>query len=238
MPNTGYYLDIGCGTGNYTIELHKKGLQMIAVDPSIEMLAKAKAKNNKIDWQLGSAENLDLPNHSIDGVIATLTLHHWKDIKAGFRELHRVLKPGGKMVLFTSTPNQMKKYWLNDYFPKMLEESIRQMPSKENTLTAISESGIKIIKTDRYFVRPDLEDHFLYCGKQNPELYFNPQVRNGISSFSDLALQQEVERGLLKLRQDIDSGKINEVISSYNNDSGDYLFIVGEKSPKNKHLAV
>ncbi len=45
----GLYLDIGCGTGNYTIELQKKGLKFIGIDPSNEMLTKAKKKNKEID---------------------------------------------------------------------------------------------------------------------------------------------------------------------------------------------
>jgi len=53
----GIYLDIGCGTGNYTNEFHKKGFGFIGIDPSEKMLAKAKLNNAKIDWKIGSAIN-------------------------------------------------------------------------------------------------------------------------------------------------------------------------------------
>src|SRR5690606_21842705 len=194
--NSGMYLDIGCGTGNYTTELFNKGACLIGIDPSEKMLAHAKAKNDQIDWRIGTAENTGLVNESIDGVIGSLTIHHWTSLQTGFSELSRILKLNGRMVIFTSTPEQMAGYWLNHYFPKMLEDSKQQMPSYESISTAMTNSGLEIVQTEKYFVRPDLEDHFLYSGKHRPELYLSPKIRNGISSFSDLSSQQEIENGL------------------------------------------
>lgn len=226
---TGKYLDIGCGTGNYTIELNKKGFQFIGIDPSKQMLEKAKQKSKEIDWIIGSSENVELPSNYVDGIIGTLTIHHWDSLKAGFSELSKVLKPNGRIVIFTSTPKQMEGYWLNHYFPKMLSDSIAQMPTMESIRDAISDSAIELIETQKYFVKPDLQDQFLYCGKQNPELYFNDKIRHGISSFSALSNQTEVEQGLIKLRKDIDSGTFNKIIESYKNDFGDYIYIIGKK---------
>jgi len=227
---SGIYLDIGCGTGNYTNALQKNGFQFIGIDPSKEMLEKSKLKNNEIDWRIGSAENTGLPQNFVDGIIASLTIHHWANLKMGFSELHKVLKPNGRIVIFTASPKQMKGYWLNHYFPKMLADSIIQMPTFENVKTAMKLSGFELLQTEKYYIKPDLEDQFLYCGKQNPELYFDEQVRHGISSFSSLASSPEVEQGLSKLRKDIDTGKINELIKSYENDCGDYLYIIGKKT--------
>lgn len=61
-------------------------------------------------------------------------------------------------------------------------------------------------------------------------MYFDDSIRHGISSFSSLANGDEVENGLTKLRQDIDSGKINEIVKSYENNLGDYLYIIAEKT--------
>jgi len=94
----------------------------------------------------------------------------------------------------------------------------------------MKENDIKILDTVKYFIKPDLEDHFLYCGKHNPELYFEDRIRQGISSFSSLANRAEIESGLSKLKADIDSGKIDEIIRSYENDLGDYLFVIARKA--------
>jgi hypothetical protein len=45
--------------------------------------------------------------------IGSLTIHHWTDLKSGFSKLNKVLKPNGRIVIFTSTPKQMIGYWLN-----------------------------------------------------------------------------------------------------------------------------
>lgn len=230
----GLYLDIGCGTGNYTNELQKKGYQFIGIDPSEKMLEKAIRKNTQIDWRIGSAENTGLPKNHVDGIMGSLTLHHWADLKESFLELHRVLKPKGKIVIFTATPEQMEGYWLNWYFPKMLSNSIDQMPPLELLKTALKNAGIQFLGTENYSIRPDLQDHFLYCGKHNPELYFDEQIRQGISSFSSLANQTEVVQGLAQLRKDIDNGKITKVIKDYKNDLGDYIFILGENPLANQ----
>ncbi|MFD3002577.1 class I SAM-dependent methyltransferase [Pontibacter toksunensis] len=222
-------LDIGCGTGNYTNELQKRGFQFIGIDPSTEMLGRAREKNKEIDWRLGTVENTGISNNLVDGIIASLTIHHWDNLKQGFSELNRVLKVNGNVVIFTSTPKQMKGYWLCHYFPQMLSDSILQMPSYETVKSAMLQSGFEITNTEKYFVLPDLEDKFLYCGKHSPELYFDKEIRQGISSFLSLANRGEVEKGLAELREDIDSDKIDKIINSYENDFGDYLFIIGKK---------
>ncbi len=230
-PNTkGVYLDIGCGSGNYTHELQRNGYNFIGIDPSVEMLQKARLKNPKIDWRIGTAESIDLKADSIDGITATLTIHHWNDLKKGFQQLSDILKPKGRIVIFTSTPKQMEQYWLVKYFPKMLRASILQMPSLDTVTKALKKSGINVIQTEKYFVDPGLQDLFLFSGKHDPELYFRPEVRQGISSFADLANATEVEEGLEALRLDIDNGTIDKVISSCENDLGDYLYIIGQKN--------
>lgn len=225
----GVYLDIGCGTGNYTSKLHQKDIQFIGIDPSEKMLTSAKKAHPNITWKQGKTENIPLEDASIEGAIGSLTLHHWNSLEKGFSELYRVLKPYSNLVFFTSTPIQMQGYWLNHYFPKMLEDSIKQMPSLEQITNAMQLAGFKNIYTEKYNIQPDLQDQFLYVGKENPKLYLDATIRNGISSFSHLANQEEVQEGLKQLEKDINSGAINTIIHNYENRDGDYLFILSQK---------
>ncbi|MDH7448009.1 class I SAM-dependent methyltransferase [Aquimarina sp. 2201CG14-23] len=222
----GMYLDIGCGTGNYTKEFDKKGYRFIGIDPSLEMLNKAKKGDNKVKWEIGKAETLNLPNNSIDGIVASLTLHHWSSLDKGFASLRKVLRSNGNLIIFTASPKQMQGYWLHHYFPKMLQDSMIQMPSFEEIKTNLNKNGLTIVNTEKYFIKPDLEDLFLYSGKHNPKLYFESKVRHGISSFSSLSNALEVEKGLKSLEKDIASGNINDIIKNYENTDGDYLFLV------------
>ena len=124
-PQTGnLYLDVGCGTGNYTIALANKGLHFYGIEPSGGMLDIARSKNDKINWILAKAENIPLNDNLFDGALATLTMHHWSDLKKAFKEVYRVLKKSGNIIFFTATPEQMKGYWLHHYFPKMMNDSI------------------------------------------------------------------------------------------------------------------
>ena len=225
----GVYLDIGCGTGNYTIALHARGVELTGVDPSEAMLKAAKNRNDKIVWKKGTAENIPVENKSVDGVVGSLTIHHWANLSKGFSEIYRVLRENGKVVLFTSTPKQMHGYWLNYYFPEIMKKSIEQMPKLVLVKKYLMENNFKNMITEKYFVQPNLKDLFLYSGKHQPAFYLNKKIRQGISSFSDLANEGEIETGLIKLKKDIRTGKIIELIKSYENEMGDYLFVMAEK---------
>lgn len=223
------YLDIGCGTGNYTIALADKGFNFIGIDPSEKMLNEAKSQNQDIIWLQGTAEQIPAKDKSFDGIIATLTMHHWTGLKKAFSEINRVLSDTGKIVIFTSTPEQMKGYWLNHYFPNMLHFSIGQMPSLNDIQEAIVHTELQIAGIEKYFIKDGLQDCFLYIGKNNPGRYFDETIRNGISSFSSLANMEEVKQGLSKLRTDIESHTFEKVKGQYANEMGDYLFITIEK---------
>jgi ubiquinone/menaquinone biosynthesis C-methylase UbiE len=230
------YLDIGCGTGNYTVALEKKGLHFTGVDPSEVMLTEARQKSKTIHWFQGTAENIPCKDESFDGALGSLTLHHWKNVGQGFKELYRVLKPKSKLVFFTSLPEQTQGYWLTHYFPKIIYESSLSLPPPDTLKQCGSDAGFHFIEQENYFVNEDLEDLFLQSGKHNPELYFNENVRKGISTFALLTNKEEVEKGLQHLRTDIDSGKFEFIKQQYDNDLGDYCFVVFEKLHPTSHL--
>ena len=227
--NDKLYLDLGCGTGNYTIALADKGFNFYGVEPSEKMLLEAQLRNPGIKWIQGKAEQIPVQDEIFDGAIATLTIHHWTDIKKSLLEINRVLSHNGKIVFFTSTPEQMERYWLNHYFPQMLYSSIVQMPSLEIINNAVTYANFEITTIEKYFIKDSLQDHFLYVGKNKPELYLNKKIRKGISSFSALANIEEVEKGLSKLKLDIETKTFDNIQKQYQNDLGDYLFIVANK---------
>ena len=130
------YLDIGCGTGNYTIALNELGVNLIGVDPSDKMLEEARSKSNNINWLHGYAETIPFSNQQFDGAIATLTMHHWSHLENSFLEIARVLKPQSRFVVFTFTPLQESGYWFNHYFPEMMKKSIKKAIPQEIVINA------------------------------------------------------------------------------------------------------
>ncbi len=225
----GLYLDIGCGTGNYSIALADKGLNFYGVEPSQKMLNIAKERTSTVKWFLGRAEQIPFANELFHGAIATLTIHHWTDLGRAFGEIYRVLKKDARLVIFTATPAQMSGYWLNHYFPQMLAYSIIQMPGFDAVNEAANEAGFTITGTENYFIRDDLKDFFLYSGKNRPEIYLDEHIRRGISSFSALSNAEEVKQGLEKLQNDLQQQHFEEIKAKFDNDFGDYLFICLQK---------
>lgn len=228
-PASGKFADIGCGTGNYLTALSALGLDFLGIDPSETMLEAARTKNSHSTFICAFAENIPLPDESIDGVIGTFTMHHWDDIGKGLSEIYRILKPGRRFVALSFTPQQMTGYWLHHYFPKMIERSMETIPDQKSMEQLFYNAGFASVATEKYFVHEDIEDHFLYSNKYKPQAYLVPGVRDNISSFSVFSDAAEVEKGLSELQHDINSGKITSVIKEFENDMGDYLFYIAVK---------
>lgn len=225
----GNYLDVACGTGNYTIEIYSKhGGTWTGLDESARMIAEAKGKTDRVNWMLSTCESIQTPDDAFDGAMCTLAIHHFASLDKAFREVYRVMK-AGRFVIFSATPEQMQLYWLCEYFPQALEAAMQQMPTAESVSESLRKAGFRIHSTEPYEIRHDLKDFFLYSGKFNPEMYLDPAVRSGISTFANLASPSEINSGCERLSRDIKSGKIGEIQRKYQHDGGDYLFITAEK---------
>ncbi|MHB8072714.1 class I SAM-dependent methyltransferase [Desulfosporosinus fructosivorans] len=222
-------IDIGCGTGNYTMALKQYGLTMTGVDISSTMIDNARTKAPDITWVKSDATILPFEDAAFNGAISTLVIHHYEELERPFKEAIRVLEKGRRYVIFTASPEQMKNYWLIEYFPKAMEASWVQMPSVDTVTGALRNVGFSIVGSETFMVQADLKDFFLYSGKYKPEMYLDPNVRKGISTFSSSALEEEVREGCQRLSHDIDSGKIYEILSKYSSINGDYMFVVAQK---------
>jgi len=222
-------IDIACGTGNYTISLKELGVNIAGVDVSRKMIMSASKKTSQIHWSIGDVKNLPFKDNEFKGATCVLAIHHFDDLYKSFNEIYRVLDVGSRFVIFTSSPEQMERYWLMKYFPQMMNKSLKQMPSIENVNKTLEEVGFSLIGNETFLIQPNLEDFFLYSGKYKPEMYLSEEVRNGISSFTSLAEPEEVREGLIKLIEDLHNGNFNKQIKNYNSNLGDYVFITAEK---------
>jgi len=96
-------LDVGCGDGELAVELWKRGAIVIGVDASAAMIdaAKARAKEFHADitFQVATAEDLPFPPGQFDVVTAIAILCFVDDAAPVFREIGRVLRPGGRLVI-------------------------------------------------------------------------------------------------------------------------------------------
>lgn len=98
-------LDAGCGTGNFSIKLARRGCQVMGIDISPDMLSiarhKAEQEHLPIEFLEMDLYDLHFADHSFDGVFTMAAWEFIKEEEKAFAELHRVLKPGGKLLIGT-----------------------------------------------------------------------------------------------------------------------------------------
>ncbi|GAA2575168.1 class I SAM-dependent methyltransferase [Dactylosporangium fulvum] len=93
--------DLGCGPGNTTAYLHKLGLDVFGIDLSPGMVAVARRAHPHLSFDVGTMTALDLPEGQLGGVLAWYSIVNTppKDLPAVFAEFHRVLAPGGHLLI-------------------------------------------------------------------------------------------------------------------------------------------
>ena len=100
-------LDLGVGTADLSIAVIRcsgPGTHMIGMDITPEMLDQGRIKlarlglQDRIELRIGDAEHIDLPDNSVDGCCSAFTVRNLTDIRQGFREMLRVVRPGGRVV--------------------------------------------------------------------------------------------------------------------------------------------
>ena len=182
-------LNVGAGTGSYEPE----DRQVTALEPSDQMIA------NRPDTAApvikGNAEALPFDDNSFDAAMASLTVHHWTDKNTGLAELRRVSR--GPVVLFTFLTHK-RPFWLNDYFPALLELVNGQMPTVEDYEAVLGPVEVQPVP-----IPADCVDGFLCCFWRRPFAYLDPGIREGISSFWKIG---DLSDGLKRLEADLVSG--------------------------------
>src|SRR5262245_22750178 len=92
-------LDAACGTGRHSVSLAERGHRVIGVDLSREMLDRARAKVPAGEFLQGSLAEVPLGSESVDAAICALAMVHLADLSGVARELARVVRPGGRVMV-------------------------------------------------------------------------------------------------------------------------------------------
>lgn len=201
LGDAGSVLNVGAGTGHYEPGDRK----VVALEPSPVMIAQRPPDAAPVVQ--GRAEALPFDDDSFDAAMAVLSDHHWRDRRHGFAELRRVARR--RVVLFNANPAQADLFWLTtEYLPEFLE-LIRpgyRVPGRwESEFREVFGSvGFTPVP-----VPHDCLDGFYGAYWRRPEAYLDPEVRAGISVFTQVS-SAAVARAIDALGADLDTGRWQE----------------------------
>jgi SAM-dependent methyltransferase len=121
LAGVGRVLDVGCGEGQVARRLAALGDEVVGVDPTRAQLAVARERAGGPRYALAAAGGLPCPSRSFDAVVMCLVIEHVDPIEPCFREVARVLVPGGRFLLLLNHPllQAPGSGWVDD---RILEE--------------------------------------------------------------------------------------------------------------------
>jgi demethylmenaquinone methyltransferase/2-methoxy-6-polyprenyl-1,4-benzoquinol methylase len=134
-------LDVATGTADFAIEAMKlKPEKITGVDISAGMLKLGQEKinklqlQNKIELKLADSENLPFSDNSFDAITVGFGVRNFEHLEQGIRDMHRVLKPGGTLLILEfSKPRMFPVKQLYKFYFKYITPLIGKIFSKDNS---------------------------------------------------------------------------------------------------------
>jgi demethylmenaquinone methyltransferase / 2-methoxy-6-polyprenyl-1,4-benzoquinol methylase len=157
-------LDVATGTGDLAIELAARGASVIGLDFSERMLELARSKAPAIEFVQGNALELAYPEASFDAVTVGFGARNFSDLERGLRELARVTRPGGRVVILEITTPQRPplswffRLWFDRVVPALgrvagdpdaysyLPSSVRRFPGPEELAAKLAAAGLEDVR--------------------------------------------------------------------------------------------
>jgi ubiquinone/menaquinone biosynthesis C-methylase UbiE len=224
-------VDIGAGTGNYSVELAKLGYKVLAVEPS-EVMREQGKQHEELRWIAGVAEALPFDECSVDGIVSTLAIHHFIDLEKSFSEMVRIIKDTGHIVLFIADPRLCKDdCWLVDYFGDIIRQSYQFYKPIDEIVELLRKASGQNVEMLPFFVPHDITDGFFASAWRTPQLYLNPTFRAGISPFTKVS-KDILQPILQRLENDLNNGvwerKYGHLLKRYDYEGG-YRILIARK---------
>ena len=149
-------LDVGAGTGQLAQRLAEGGVEVVALDPFPQMLARLHQRRPDIATVVAPAESIPFPEDTFDLTYSVATLHHIAEperVRRALAEMVRVTQPGGTIVVWDHNP-------LNPYWPLLMRRvpqdngTERLVPLRE-IAAGLREAGAEVVRTQRLGLVPE-----------------------------------------------------------------------------------
>ena len=143
-PLTG--LDVGSGTGRFTPALVRAFGPVTGVEPSVRMreIALAQPPHPGVRYLAGAAEDMPVPSGSADYVLMFLSWHHVQDKPRAIRELARVLRPAGRLLLRANFSDHHPRPWWLEHFPRGLEADVSLFQPLHEVIAMFTSAGWRV----------------------------------------------------------------------------------------------
>ena len=161
MQPARHVLDVAIGTADLTIEMLRRGKaeKVMGLDLSKEMMAIGKAKIERmkmkgVEFIYGNAQKMPFDDNCFDAVTCAFGCRNFSDLDAGLREMHRVLKPGGQVVIleFSYPSNHLVRAVYDMYFSRVLP-GIGRLVSRDKTAYTYLNKSVKSFCWGETFVQ-------------------------------------------------------------------------------------
>lgn len=142
-------LDVGCGVGYFADLLTEKGAEVWGVDLDRDSIRVARLVLSE-RVKFASAESLPFDDNSFDKILCSEVLEHISDDKKAIREILRVVKPGGRILITVPSPNGLfgnKIKRICHENDKGTERHVRDGYSKEEIIALLERCGARVEKS-------------------------------------------------------------------------------------------
>lgn len=149
VPRGARVLDIGCGTGDLTRELTRRGYHASGIDISQAMVSYARGQYGRDRFGVGDVEQMPFPDNSFEAVMCVGVLAYLETDAKALREIHRVLQPGGRAVI--SMPNLVSPFFLMDTVIDWLKGILRPLKRLMRGKPQGRKGGLPRVSPRRYY---------------------------------------------------------------------------------------
>ncbi len=200
-------LDIGGGTGNYSIALADAGFRVLHCDPSPGMARQAGSKG--AGTVIADGQRLPFRDRSFDCAIAIKVLNHVTDRLLFAREARRVSRDG-PVLLVHATKESIAANWISHYIPALLDQE--RFEPEASTIDDLVNAGFSV--EVRYIHYEDMVDGSAQALKRFPAAFLTDEPIMNTSLLSRLPENLRAE-ALRAIRRDYASGRLREVMARY-----------------------